>query len=179
MELELPGSWTGRSRRTTLKGIGGLALGALASSTAVAHEDEDSRIDFTAELLPGNAVPPDYEPASCDAEGVANFHLFEEEERVEYRLRLDGIEGVSGVHLHRGSSGENGPHVADIHKGEPTGDTGEFFSLYAEGEFTADDFADDFDGSFADMVDLLRDGETYLQVHRGEEGKEVVRGVLE
>ncbi|QLG26499.1 CHRD domain-containing protein [Halorarum halophilum] len=177
MELESISNWTGRSRRTALKGIGGLALGAVASGTAVAQE-EDSRTDFTAELLPENAVPPDYEPASCDAEGVANFRLVEEEERVEYQLRLDGIEGVSGVHLHRGSSGENGPHVVDIHKGEPTGDTGEFFSLYARGEFLPDDFADDFDGSFADVVELIRDGETYLQVHRDDEGKEVVRGAL-
>lgn len=179
MGLELLRNWKRSSRRTTLKGIGGLALGALASGTAVAHEDEDSRIDFTAELSPGNAVPPDYEPASCDAEGVANFHLFEEDERIEYRLRLSGIEGVSGVHLHRGSSGENGPHVANLYVGEPTGDTGEFFSLYARGEITSDDFADDFGGSFADVVDLIRGGETYLQVHRGEKGKEVIRGTLQ
>lgn len=191
------------SRRTALKGIGGVALGAAASEVAVAHEGasggDDERIEngetegtsgsdegggrtndvFTAHLLPTNAVPPEYQPASCDAEGTARFRLAESAEELGYELRLDGIEGVSGIHLHRGSPGENGPHVANLYDGDPTGSIGEFFSLSAQGVVTPDDFDEAFEGSFATMANLIRDGKTYLQVHRGPEGKEVIRGPLE
>lgn len=170
--------WTQFSRRTTLKGIGSLAVGTAASGVASANQSEATENSFTAHLLPSNAVPPEYTPASCDAEGIANFHFDENEKTLTYKFQLNGIEGVTGVHLHKGSPGENGPHVANLYKGKQTGYTGEFFSLYAQGEITSDDFADAFDGSFADMIALIRNENTYLQVHRGRKGKEVIRGAL-
>ncbi|WP_170977456.1 CHRD domain-containing protein [Halorussus salinisoli] len=177
--------WKRLSRRTALKAIGGLALGTAASGIASADESETDETDgetsengFTAHLRPGNAVAPEYEPASCGAEGIATFHLEPNEKELGYELRLDDVEGVTGIHRHEGSPDENGPHVADLYDGKRTGDTGEFFSLWAQGDITPDDFAHEFDGSVADVVELVRNGDTYLQVHRGETGKEVARGAL-
>lgn len=143
-----------------------------------AHGRDGSQNEFAATLSPDDAVPPKYESAPC-GEGEASFRIDEAEERIDFDLRLDGIQGVSGIHLHRGTAGENGPHVAEMFNGDPTGDVGDFFSLSATGTITSDDLSHEFEGSFGDMVDLIRDGETYLQVHRGEEGKEVIRGTLE
>lgn len=166
------------TRRATLKATAGLALAAGASGSAGGHGREGSRDEFEATLSPDEAVPPEYEPAPC-GEGAATFRIRESEERIDFDLRLDDVQGVSGIHLHRGTAGENGPHVAEIFNGEPTGDVGDFFSLSATGSITADDRSHEFDGSFGEVVDLIREGRTYLQVHRGEEGTEVIRGALE
>lgn len=168
----------GTTRRATLKATAGLGLVAAAIGSVGAHGRESSQNEFTATLSPVDAVPPKYEPAPC-GEGKASFRIHEAEERIDFGLRLDGIQGVSGIHLHRGTAGENGPHVAEIFNGEPTGDVGDFFSLSATGTITSEDLSHQFDGSFRNMVDLIRGGETYLQVHRGEQGKEVIRGALE
>lgn len=166
------------TRRATLKATAGLALATAASGSVGGHGREDSRNEFEATLSPDAAVPPEYEPAPC-GEGKATFRIHEDEERIDFELRLDDIQGVSGIHLHLGTAGENGPHVAEIFNGDPTGDVGDFFSLSASGSITPEDRSHEFEGSFGEMVELIREGETYLQVHRGAEGKEVIRGALE
>lgn len=164
------------TRRTTLRTLGGLALATGATGLG-AGGGSGEKNSFTADLQQENAVSPKYEPASCDAEGTSRFRIDESEQQVDYEIRLDGIEGVTGIHLHHGTPGENGPHLANLYGGEPTGAVGDFFSLCAAGEITSADLAPEFDGSFEEMIALIRREETYLQVHRGE-GSEVIRGPL-
>ena len=171
------------SRRTLLRAAGaGLAVGSVGSGKAVAQEsDQDTQENFVAMVSPDNAVPADgnYQPYPGEnARGMGVFTLVGDAV-VEYTVMLANVSEVTGVHIHQGGADENGPHLAELFNGGPTEQiTGLFLRhrLSAEDTCTSDPPGDNcLNEGFEPLMSAVRAGDTYLQVHIG---NEVLRGQI-
>jgi hypothetical protein len=105
-----------------------------------------------------------------DARGRALFKLSGDGESLRYSLVVRNIENVFMAHIHAASPGVNGPIVVWLYPstapapGAPGG--GPLNGEIAEGVITAANLVGPLTGAtMADLVDLLRAGEAYVNVH--------------
>jgi Cu/Zn superoxide dismutase len=124
-------------------------LALLVSGTATAEEA------FRAHLSGAEEVPP----RDTKARGQATFLLSGDESTVAFRLIVSNIENVFAAHIHCGERGQNGPVEVTLFMGAPAG--GRFDGVLATGSFATADH--DCDGQ--PIVDAMRDGSTYVNVH--------------
>lgn len=115
---------------------------------------------FTANLSGGEEVPP----VSTLAHGEAIFRLTFDDSGLQYRLIVANIEAVTQAHIHLGLPGQNGPVVAFLFGFEPGG---VFVNgTLAQGIITAGDLTGPLAGmSLDDLLDAIRAGNTYVNVH--------------
>jgi hypothetical protein len=140
-------------------------------TTTNGHDDENvEEREFRADLSGENEVPA----VDTEASGEFEMVLDEDGETVEYELTVEDIEGVTAAHIHMGSEGENGDIVVPLETdGLNDGET-------AEGTFDADDFEGPLDGQeMSDLIQLIEDGEAYVNVHTEENPDGEIRGQLE
>jgi len=118
--------------------------------------------DFSASLSGANEVPP----VSSDGTGLATFSLNESQTALEYNLITYGLEGTTMAHIHIGPAGVNGPVGVFLFGPEANGVTRD--GVLAQGTITEADLmavAGVFDGTMATLIDLLRAGTAYANVH--------------
>ncbi|MEX2234608.1 MAG: CHRD domain-containing protein [Cyclobacteriaceae bacterium] len=117
---------------------------------------------FTAHLSGGNEVPANAMPG----QGQVIFHLSEDGTEMSYKLIVANIENVRAAHIHCAAAGVNGPVVVPLF-GTPT--TGVSNGVLAEGTITdANVNALACIGSVKSLeavVDLIRSGNAYVNVH--------------
>jgi hypothetical protein len=121
----------------------------LVSGTATAQEA------FRAHLSGAEEVPPN----ESKARGQATFLLSTDESTMAFRLIASNIENASAAHIHCGERGENGPVEVTLFSGAPGG--GRTNGVLATGSFAP--AAHDCDST--PLVDAMRAGETYVNVH--------------
>lgn len=177
-------STDGVPRRTVLR-RGAAVAGALtlATGTASAADGRAGQTRFFSVQKPENAVAPDEPTDQARARGLSLLALADDEESVRWKLFLDDVENVTGVHVHRGAADETGPHLVELfNPPEPTDEVDGFLD---RGEFgvgdacTDEDFPDPNDCitqagqpagppedvTFEDVLAEIRSGDTYVQVH--------------
>lgn len=157
-------------------------VGVIGARTTPGDGDRQRR--FTAELSPENAVPSAGENRPYDADdatGEATVELDESGSELTWTVTLSNVQCVTGSHIHRGSRGENGPHLAEL------------FNLATPSEeldgarWTERFGSEDICGSdknnclsegtaFDALVSAMRADETYVQTHMTD-GR-VIRGQL-
>lgn len=146
-------------------------------TTVQAHDDdEEDQVDeegereFRADLSGENEVPS----VDTEASGEFEMELDEEGESADYELSAEDIEGVTAAHIHMGSEGENGDIVVPL---ETDGlNDGEA----SEGTFDAGDLEGPLEGQeMSDLIELIEDGEAYVNVHTEENPDGEIRGQLE
>jgi hypothetical protein len=113
-----------------------------------------------ATLAPGNETPP----RSTAANGRVQF--VSDGSTVSYSIEVDDITNVIAAHIHSGAAGVNGPirvgffGPGTLNPGGPLTATDK--TILAQGSFTA---ANVSGVSFADLLNQMRNGQAYFNVH--------------
>lgn len=130
--------------------------------------------------LSGKAEVPN--PTDTQAQGQAIFQLSEDGTKLHYKLIAANIENVFMAHIHFAPVGQNGPIVVWVYGSPPAGPDedliqGRFDGVLAEGVITADDVTNpDFD--FDSLIDAIRSGNTYVNVHTLQNPPGEIRGQI-
>jgi Cu/Zn superoxide dismutase len=125
-----------------------------AASTGFAAETS-----FKAKLSPKDEVPSHKTKAS----GKAEFKLSKDGKELSYKLHVKNIMNASAAHIHKGKKGENGPPLVGLFSGEKKE---KFSGMLSEGVITDKDLLGELQGkTVADLVQVMRSGETYVNVH--------------
>lgn len=132
--------------------------------------------NFHAPLSGDTEVPP----VETQASGVASLALSDSQTELEFTLVTHGLEDTTMAHIHVGAPGVNGPPVVFLFGPEADGVTRD--GILAEGTITEDDLMtvmDVFDGSMQSLVDTLRRGDAYVNVHTVENPPGEIRGQVD
>jgi len=153
-----------------------LILVMLIAPALSASAAPDNR-NFATHLSGDEEVPP----VDTQAQGQAHFELSKDGTELSYRLNVTNIENVSMAHIHLGAAGVNGPIVAWLYPSTPPPVLipGRFDGVLAEGTITADDLVGPLEGqSLGELIDAMRTGETYVNVHTEQNPGGEIRGQI-
>lgn len=126
----------------------------LAASTGFAAET-----NFKAKLSGKDEVPSHKTKAS----GKAEFKLSKDGKELSYKLHVKNIMDANAAHIHMGKKGVNGPPLVGLFNAEKKG---KFSGMLAEGIITDKDLLGDLKGKPLDeLVQMMRSGDTYVNVH--------------
>ena len=113
---------------------------------------------FTASLSGANEVPAN----ESDAHGVVILKIAPDETSIDYKLIASNIDSVWGAHLHLAPEGVNGPVVVGLFSGPVTGSQN---GILSQGTITAADVVGPLAGDLQSLIDTLRSGAIYTNVH--------------
>ena len=153
------------------------ALAALVAviSVPVTADTHFPNSAFTAGLSGEDEVPA----VDSDGSGFASVTASEDGTTLDFRLYVNGLDDVTMAHIHVGGPDENGPVAVFLFGPEDPGVVAD--GLIAEGTITeADLIATDgvFDGTMAQLMQLIVDGDTYVNVHTETNPSGEIRGQL-
>lgn len=164
---------TTRRRFAAAIGLGALPLAGVGSVAARGQ----SR-NFRAHLSGENEVPA----IETTARGNATFRRNKAGDALRYKLIAANIHDVLMAHIHLGGPDENGPVVTWLYPSDGTSPEhidGRFDGVLAEGVRTVDDLVGPLaGGSFDDLLEEIRDGNTYVNVHTVAHGGGEIRGQI-
>ena len=140
-------------RAVLLAMVTALAFGAVAPAASA------QPTNFRAVPSGGNEVPA----VDTLARGVATFQLNDEGTELTYRLVVANIDNVVAAHIHVAAPGVNGPVVAFLFTGAPSGRVN---GVLAEGTITAANLVGPLAGHpLSDLVAAMEAGNTYANAH--------------
>lgn len=144
-----------------------------------ACDDDDDEIlgpdeEFSATLT-GAAERPD--PVTTDATGTAQFEL--DGGVVSFAINVAGITGVTAAHIH-GPASVNDPAgvIVTLFVG-PAGGTGAVDGVLETGSFSNTDVAVRDDISMDSLLVLMRNGQSYVNVHTTANPAGEIRGQIQ
>jgi hypothetical protein len=120
-------------------------------------------------------------PVDTRAQGQAVFRLSDDGEELAYKLIVANIENVLMAHIHQAPRGVNGPVVVWLYPPAPPPQLieGRTQGVLAEGVLTADDLVGPLEGeNLSALVDVLRAGNGYVNVHTTQNPAGEVRGQI-
>lgn len=167
-------------RRDVLKmGAGAAVVAGFAPGTATAQEDEMGGL-FIAGMTGDQQVPESVDTAAL---GGAIFSVDEDATEIQYALGVANAENVLMAHIHAGAATENGPVVVWLYPSpdaeEPELKEGTFTGLLADGTITEEHLLDELEGeSLSALVELMRSGEAYVNVHTEQNPAGEIRGQI-
>ena len=133
----------------------------------------DQHRNFNAHLSGDNEVPP----FDTQAQGQANFKISKDGTELYYKLIVANIENVRASHIHLGEPDANGPVVAFLFGGPKV--VGQTQGVLAEGTITASNVIGPLAGNFAALVDAIRSGNAYVNVHTDQRPAGEIRGQID
>ena len=130
-----------------------LALALAAMGCGDNNTKENASVFAASSLSGSNAVPP----TGSGASGSASVEV--DGSTAQFSVQLSGISGVTAVHLHSGAPAGTGPLRVILFADSGSGPV--------NGTLISDSFAEaDVIGlSFSDLLNQMRDGEVYVDVH--------------
>lgn len=153
-----------------------LLIAALLALSLPAAGDGHERV-FKAPLSGAEEVPPN----DSTATGQAIFKLSRDGQTLEYRLITANIENVTQAHIHLAPAGVNGPVVAWLYPDGPPAQLipGRSNGVLATATITAGDLVGSLVGADLDvLVDAMRDGGAYVNVHTSQFPAGEIRGQI-
>ncbi len=146
-----------------------LALGltglVVVSGAGVAGADAPAT-NFVAHLTGAQETPP----TGSTATGTLTLSLSDNGNRIHFRLRANGVTRIQQAHIHVGDAGEPGPIVVFFFAKTPntadsaiTGDGFEVAGVRTPADFNFSALGATF--TYADFLNKLRSGGTYVNVH--------------
>jgi hypothetical protein len=129
--------------------------------TIAAYAQQQSQT-FTAKLSGKDEVPP----VNTQATGTAQFQLSSDGKEINYDLTTTNLNGFMMAHIHQGKSGENGqPITTPLQMGK--------------GKITSSDLHGPLAGKqISDLVDLMKNGGAYVNVHTQQNQNGEIRGQI-
>jgi hypothetical protein len=145
----------------TLSASGLAVLNNSALPAAFAQQQQQQSQIFTSKLAGNNEVPP----VNTQATGMAQFQLSADGKELNYDLNTTNLPGFMMAHIHQGKAGENGQPVAPLSVGK--------------GKITSSDFKGPLAGKqLSDLVDLMKGGATYANIHTQQHQDGEIRGQI-
>lgn len=154
-----------------------LAVMILVAVSAAGASAQGHSRNFVAPLSGAQEVPP----ADTNARGLAKFQLSKDGTELSYKLIVANIENVTMAHIHLAPAGQNGPVVAWLYPDSPPPQLipGRTNGILATGTITGDDLVGPLAGeSLNVLLDEMRDGNTYVNVHTNRFPGGEVRGQI-
>lgn len=151
-----------RFRVLAVIGIIGL-FATLAVAAPVVADPPATRV-FMARLEGAQEVPP----VDTDGRGVAIFILNKAGTELKFRLIVGGLDDILMSHIHLAPAGSNGGIVVWLYPDSPPAALipGRFNGILAKGTITDGDLVGALAGmTLSDLVDEMRAGNTYVNVH--------------
>lgn len=155
----------------SLVALTGVWLLACGESGTVAPTEFTVQLDRTGapdhhrtHLTGDEEVPPN----DGRGQGQAVFKVSGDGNSVSYRLMIANIENTLMAHIHLAPAGSNGSIVVWLRPSGPPPQLvpGRFGGVYAEGTFTGANLVGPLAGRpLSDLVDAMRAGNTYVNVH--------------
>ena len=137
-----------------------LTLQHTPSTITTAYAQQQSQT-FTAKLSGKDEVPP----VNTQATGTAQFQLSSDGKEINYDLTTTNLNGFMMAHIHKGKSGENGQPVVPLQMGK--------------GKITSSDLQGSLAGKqISDLVDLMKNGGAYTNVHTQQNQNGEIRGQI-
>ncbi|MBK5276516.1 MAG: CHRD domain-containing protein [Desulfuromonadales bacterium] len=128
---------------------------------------------FKAKLTGKDEVPS----VKTKAKGEIEFKLSKDGRELSYKLKVKNIENPTAAHIHLGMKGKSGPPLANLFGGPKK--EGTFSGNLSEGTIMAENLSGDLMGkSLADLVQLIKSGETYVNVHTDANPNGEIRGQI-
>ena len=162
-----------RPRLSRLNLAFSLALLISAGVTAAAGNSDNFRAH-----LAGESQVADVD---TKAQGQAKFRLSADGMSLHYKLIVANIDGVFMAHIHLAPPDENGPVVAWLYPDAPPPApiSGDLNGILAEGTITDEDLVGPLSGNtLIDLVEAIRSGNTYVNVHTAENRGGEIRGQI-
>jgi hypothetical protein len=130
--------------------------------TAVPVQAAESQ--FSAKLTGASQLP---EPTTSKATGELKLVISADDKKISYTLSVENLRNPSGADMHLGPDTANGPAVVKLFPVHgAAAKKGDFSGVLAEGTITAGDLTGPLLGSpLADLVEQIRDSNTYVNVH--------------
>jgi CHRD domain len=127
---------------------------------------------FHAKLTGKDEVPP----KDAKATGTAEFTVTGADS-MKYKVSVTDMEKVTAAHIHKGKAGENGPVVATLFKTDsPSATTN---GLLSQGTVTSAKLEGPLAGKHvSDVVNMINNGDAYVNVHTQANPKGEIRGQL-
>jgi CHRD domain-containing protein len=140
--------------------LGTMAILTQPPTTAYAQQEQQSQA-FTAKLTGKDEVPP----VNTQATGTSQFQLSSDGKEINYDLTTTNLNGFMMAHIHQGKAGENGQPVAPLQMGK--------------GKITSSDLQGPLAGKqISDLVDLMKNGGAYTNVHTQQNQNGEIRGQI-
>ena len=120
-------------------------------------------------------------PADTRARGNTTFQLSKDGAELSYQLTVANLHNITMAHIHRGAEGVNGSAVVWLYPAGPPLQLieGRTSGVLAKGVITADDLVGPLAGAtLEDLVDLMRKGEAYVNVHTSQYPAGEIRGQI-
>jgi len=133
--------------------------------------------NFRAHLNGENEVPS----VDTRARGETGFKVSKDGSSISYKLIVANIENVTQAHIHWAPAGENGPVVVWLYPEGPPAQLieGRFSGILAEGVITEADLVGQLAGEpLETLLDLMRTGDVYVNVHTSQFPPGEVRGQI-
>lgn len=124
--------------------------------------------------LSGKEVVPAVETKTT---GEADFKLSKDGKELTYILKVKDIENVTAAHIHTGMMGKSGGPVAGLFKGPKK--EGKFSGDLAKGTITDKTLVGPLAGkTIGDLVEMIKSGGAYVNVHTDKYPDGEVRGQI-
>lgn len=136
-----------------------------------------NQLNFRTHLQGDNEVPA----VETNAQGQATFKVSKDGSSINYKLIVANIENVLMAHIHNAPAGENGGVVVWLYPDSPppVPIEGGFQGILAEGTITADDLVGSMEGqTLDDLIEEIKAGNTYVNVHTDQNPSGEVRGQI-
>jgi hypothetical protein len=178
--------------KSTQARLEGFATPAAVTATATAglpssSSSSSSEKEFSARLTGDKEVPP----VDTDTTGRIRLTANSQQDALDYQLSVSNLNGVAtGAHIHTGSTGTNGPVVANLNiRGTFAGasasasaggsDGSAMTSTSTGGTITSADLKGPLAGKqVSDLIQLIEDGKAYVNVHTTQHPNGEIRGQL-
>ncbi|MBT8257406.1 MAG: CHRD domain-containing protein [Bacteroidia bacterium] len=116
---------------------------------------------FNASLKGSKEVPAN----DSKGAGQAVVRISKDETKIHYKLITANVENVLFAHFHMAPAGSNGGVVATLYFNENPQPSGPANGVLAEGYIMADNVSGALEGDIAALVDAIRNGMIYVNVH--------------
>jgi hypothetical protein len=139
-----------------------ISLVAAAACFAMPAQSADGV--FTAAMDGAQCLP---DAIQTPATGTVELRVSADGKKINYKITLNKLSNPSQADLHIGAASQNGQAVVKLWPlGGAAAKRGEFTGVLVEGSFDAGDFTGPMTGSpLSDLVDEIRAGNTYVNVH--------------
>jgi len=149
---------------------------SLKASTAKKSDSEKlKKYHFTASLKGSNEVPS----VDSKATGEIIVSINKEETKIHYKLIVANIDDVIQSHFHVAPAGANGGVVAFLFGPNPIPQpSGPFDGVLAEGDIEAGNVINSMAGDLGALIEAIRAGNVYANVHTNTNKGGEIRGNL-
>ena len=119
-------------------------------------------------------------PVEIRSKGQATFKAVTDDfgnvTAIDYKVRVNALENLSGGHIHLGPAGTAGPVIVNLN---PTTGTGTAKGVVAEGTFDAGDLTGPLTGmQLTDLMRVIAADSAYVNLHTTEHPGGAIRGQI-